>query len=126
MNSPANNRQKKSDPLMKLLTWANVGAATSLFIVFCLTAMAKPEIETFFDRFYKVNLYRRPNWDTNMMNYVGVMLLACCLISLFGLYINSKRLKRKGDYIRATQVVSLIIALIGLGLYLNHMLTTAW
>ena len=62
----------------------------------------------------------------NLLNYIGIMLVACCLISIFGIYINSKRLRRKGDYIRATQVVSLIIALIGLGLYVNHMMTYAW
>jgi hypothetical protein len=111
---------------MRLLTIANVGAAASLFAALCLTAMAKPELETFFDRFYNVNLYRRPNWDMNLMNYIGGMLLTCCLISLTGLYINSKRLRRKGDYIRATQVVSLIIAIFGLFLYLKFMLTYAW
>ncbi len=126
MNNSNQSRRKKSDPLMRLLTVANVGAAASLFTVFCLTALAKPEIETFFDRYYNVHLYRRPNWDMNLMNYIGVMLLVCCLISLSGLYINSKRLRRKGDYIRATQVVSLIIAIFGLALYLKHMLTYAW
>ncbi|HEY5672678.1 MAG TPA: hypothetical protein VIR78_03135 [Malonomonas sp.] len=126
MYSSSSSRRKKTDPLLRLLTVANVTAAASLFVVFCLTAMAKPEIETFFDRFYKVNLYRRPNWDMNLMNYIGLMLVICCIVSLAGLYINSKRLRRKGDYIRATQVVSLIIALFGLALYLKHMLTYVW
>ena len=126
MYSTHQQRSKNSDPLMKMLTLANVSAAASLFVVFCLTALAKPEIETFFDRFYQVNLYRRPNWDMALMNYIGMMLLACCLISLSGLYINSKRMKRKGDYIRATQVVSLIISILGMALYLNYMLTYAW
>lgn len=126
MNSHNESRRKISDPLMKLLIVSNVAAAATLFTAFCLTALAKPEIETFFDRYYKVNLYRRPNWDMDLMNYIGVMLLACCLISLAGLYINSKRLRRKGDYIRATQVVTLIIAIFGLALYLKYMFTYAW
>ncbi len=123
MYHQSSRRRKKPDPLLKLLSLANAGAALSLFIAFCLVAVAKPEIETFFDRFYKVNIIRRPNWDMDLMHAIAALLVFCCLISLTGIYLNSKRLKRKGDYIRATQIVSLIVALFGLGLYGYYLFT---
>ena len=123
MTNTTPNRRKGPDLLLKLLTGANVAAAAALFGAFCLTGMAKPEVETFFDRFYNLNLNRRPNWDSTLLSYIGILLLISGLISIFGLYINSKRRRRKGDYIRATQIVSLIFSIFGLALYLNHIIT---
>lgn len=123
MNKPHQNRRNGPDLLLKLLSWTNVAAVAALFGAFCITALAKPEVETFFDRYYNVNLYRRANWDMTLFSYIGILLLLSGLISLFGLYLNSKRRRRKGDYIRATQVVSLIISIFGLALYLNQVMT---
>lgn len=111
------NRRQQQDPLLKMLAWANVTAAIGLFTALCIAAVAKPEAVTFFDRFYKVNVYRRPHWDMVLVDYIALMLVISALTSIIGLIINSRRLKRKGDYIRATQVVCLVTSLAGLGLY---------
>lgn len=112
-----NNRRKHKDPMLKMLAWANAIAAIGLFSALCIAAVAKPEAVTFFDRFYKVNVYRRPYWDMVLVDYIALMLIISGLTSIAGLIINSRRLKRKGDYIRATQVVCLVMSLAGLGLY---------
>ena len=83
MTNTTPNRRKGPDLLLKLLTGANVAAAAALFGAFCLTGMAKPEVETFFDRFYNLNLNRRPNWDSTLLSYIGILLLISGLISLF-------------------------------------------
>ncbi|MCK4691601.1 MAG: hypothetical protein KAT20_07330 [Desulfuromonadales bacterium] len=114
------NRRKKTDPMIRLLTIANAIAAIGLFAVICIAAVAKPEIETFFDRFYNVNVYRRPHWDMVLVDYIAILLLISCLTSIVGLVANSQRLKRKGDYIRSTLVLCLILSLAGLGLYIAH------
>ena len=95
-------------------------AAIGLFIAICIAAVAKPEAVTFFDRFYKVNVYRRPHWDMVLVDYIAIMLLLSGLTSIVGLVINSKRLKRKGDYIRSTLVICLLMSLAGLGLYFGY------
>lgn len=113
------DRRKTKDPLMKFITWTNAIAAVGLFTAICIAAIAKPEAVTFFDRFYQVNVYRRPHWDMVLVDYIAIMLALSGLTSIVGLIINSRRLKRKGDYIRATLVLCLILSLIGLGLYIG-------
>ena len=121
MNRIHNNRRRQADPLLRWLTLTNAVAVISLFAALCITAVAKPELETFFDRYY--NLKLRQTWDTDLIGYIGLMLLLSCLTSIVGLAINSRRLRRKGDYIHSTLVLSLVISLISLGFYLKFTLT---
>jgi hypothetical protein len=114
------DRRNKKDPLLKYLAIANAVAAIGLFVAICITAVAKPEVETFFDRFYKVNVYRRPHWDMVLVDYIAIMLAFSGITSIIGLLINSRRLKRKGDYIRATLVICLVMSVAGLGLYFGY------
>ncbi len=114
------NRRDRKDPLIKYLTWANAAAAIGLFAALCIAALAKPEIPTFFDRFYQVNVYRRPHWDMALLDYIAILLALSGLTSIFGLFINSRRLKRKGDHIRATLVICLVLSIVGLGLYFGY------
>lgn len=113
-------RRKSKDPLLQILTWSNAIAAIGLFIAICIAAIAKPEAVTFFDRFYQVNVYRRPHWDMVLVDYIAMLLLLSSLTSVVGLVANSRRLKRKGDYIHSTLVVCLLLSLTGLGLYFGY------
>lgn len=111
------NRREPKDPLLRYLTWANAAAAIGLFAALCIAALAKPELPTFFDHFYRVNVYRRPYWDTVLVDYIATLLALSGITSIFGLVINSRRLKRRGDHIRATLVICLLLSIVGLGLY---------
>lgn len=113
-------RRKAKDPLLIILTWSNAIAAIGLFVAICVMAAAKPEEVTFFDRFYKVNVYRRPYWDMVLVDYIALLLLFSAVTSTIGLIVNIRRLKRKGDYIHSTLVVCLLLSLAGLGLYLGY------
>ena len=115
------DRRKTKDPLMKILTWSNAVAAVGLFAAICIAAAAKPEAVTFFDRFYNVNVYRRPHWDMVLVDYIAIMLALSGLTSVVGLIVNSRRLKRKGDYVRATLVICLVMSIAGLGLYIGYL-----
>lgn len=114
MVKPDKERRKGPDLLVRSLTWANAIASLSLVGAFCLTAMAKPQIETFFDRYYNVNLYRRPTWDMTLMKYMAGLFILSALTGVVGLLLNSRRRRRKDDYIRMTLVVCLLISLVGL------------
>jgi hypothetical protein len=116
MGKPPVERRKGPDLLVRSLTWANAVALLALIAAFFLTAMAKPEIETFFDRFYNVNLYRRPGWDMELMRYMIALFILSALTGVAGLIVNSRRRRRKQDYIRATLVVCLLASLVGVGL----------
>ena len=55
-----------------------------------------------------------------LVDYIAIMLVISGITSVIGLAINSRRLKRKGDYIRATLVICLLMSLAGLGLYFGY------
>ena len=122
MNHGYKNKRRQSDLILKLLSWMNAIAVASLVVVLFLVAFAKPDLETFFDRYYDISL--RTNWKSGFFIYIGFFLCLSLIASLVGLYLNSKRLKRKEDFIRATLIISLIISLIGIGLILNLSLNT--
>ena len=111
-------RRKIRDPLRITLTLANAIAAIGLFISLCILAAAKPESATFFDHYFNVNVYRRPHWDMALIDTIAIMLLVSGLASIVGLWANSRRLKRKGDYIHSTLVLCLMLSCAGFGLYL--------
>ena len=116
MNRPRIDRRKGPDLWIKMLTWSGLISGISLVAALFITAMAKPQVETFFDRFY--NLRLRRSWDMDLMNYIFYLLLLCLACSLGGLIINSRRRRRKEDYIRASLIVMLCISLFGLFGYL--------
>lgn len=116
MPRPHADRRKGPDLLIKLLTWSGALSGASLVAALFVTALAKPQVETFFDRFYHLKLRR--SWDMDLMHYIFLLLLLCLFSSAGGLIINSRRKRRKDDYVRASLVVMLLISLFGLFLYL--------
>ncbi len=116
-----NKRRRHPDLLLRLLTWSNALAVISLAAALCIAAIAKPELGTFFDLYYKLQL--RTTWNMDLIGYIGFMLILSCLASIAGLVFNSKRLRRRNDHIHSTLILSLIISLIGLGYYLHFTMT---
>lgn len=117
MSLKLSNRRKRPDLLLRLLTGFNAAAVICLAAALCVAAIAKPQLETFFDRYYKLQL--RQTWDQNLIGYIGLLLGLSCIASIVGLIINGKRLRRKGDHVHATLVLSLLVSLIALGFYLK-------
>lgn len=117
MTMRLNNRRKKPDLLLRLLAWFNALAVIALGAALCIAAVAKPKLETFFDRYYKIPL--RQSWDHDLIGYIGLMLFVSCIASIVGLIINSKRLRRKGDHVHATLVLSLIVSILCLLFFLK-------
>ncbi len=120
MMRPEKERRQGPDFLLRLLTWLNATAAIGLFAAICIAAVAKPEVETFFDRFYRVNIYRRQHWDMALVDYIAMLLIFSTLASAIGVLINTRRRRRKGDYIRSTLVLCLLFSVAGLGLYFSY------
>lgn len=83
-----------------------------IFIIFnlCIVFLAKPVGETFFDRFFNVTV--RSYWDANLLSFALILSLVQFIVSIFSLYLNTKRLKRKGDRIRITIIVSIFLSLL--------------
>ena len=115
------NRRKQPDKILRLLAWANATAVISLFLSICLIAIAKPKRMNFLDHFYSVQRLN-PAWNMDLVGSIGVMFLLSFLASCFGLFLNRKRMQRKGDHIHATLVLCLIASAVSLIFYLKLML----
>ena len=122
MSLRLSNRRKKSDLTLRLLAWSNAIAVISLAGAICVIAIAKPKRLNFLDHFYSVQR-PGPAWNMDLIGYVGILLLLSLFSSIAGLYLNTKRLQRKGDHVNATLVLSLIISTISLFFYLRFTLT---
>jgi len=120
MTRYAKNRRRQPDLLLGLLSICNGLAVIALAAALCVTAIAKPELETFFDRYYHLAL--RKTWNMDLANYIGVLLVFSLFASIAGLIINSRRLKRKQDHVHATLVLSLVISLVSLVFYVRLLL----
>ncbi len=121
MSFKLNNRRKYPDLTLRLLAWSNAIAVISLGVAICLIAIAKPKHENFLDHFYSVQRLN-PSWNMDLIGYIGIMLLLSFLASVIGLFLNSKRLQRKGDHVNATLILSLIISIFSLFFYLRFTL----
>ncbi len=122
MSLRLSNRRKKSDLTLRLLAWSNAIAVIALIGAVCVIAIAKPKQMNFLDHFYSVQRLN-PSWNLTLIGYIGVLLLLSLISSIFGLYLNGKRLRRKGDHINATLVLSLIISTVSLLFYLKFTLS---
>lgn len=118
MSLRLSNRRKHPDPILRLLAWSNAVAVISLAIAVAIIAVAKPQRMNFLDHFYGVQRLN-PAWDMDLIGYTGIMLLLSFITSIVGLFLNSKRMRRKGDHIHATLILSLIASTISLFFYLR-------
>lgn len=111
------NRRKQPDQTLRLLAWTNAIAVISLFLSICLIAIAKPKRMNFLDHFYSVERLN-PAWNMDLVGYIGGMFFLSFLASCFGLFLNRKRMRRKGDHLHATLILCLVASAVSLVLYL--------
>ncbi len=121
MSLRLSNRRKKNDRILRLLAVCNFTAVASLFLTIFVVAAAKPKRTNFLDHFFGVQRLN-PAWNLELVPYIGLLLVLSLAASLAGIYFNSKRLKRKGDHINATLVLSLIVSIVSLFFYLRFTL----
>jgi len=110
------DRRKKPDALCKWLEIASIAVWIILFCVLIFLEDARPQIETFFDRFFEIKV--RDAWDYNNLDTAFYLLVFLLLFSAFSIFLNSKRLKRSTDRIRKSFIISLIGSVIGIIIYL--------
>ncbi|WP_020675328.1 hypothetical protein [Geopsychrobacter electrodiphilus] len=109
------DRREGPDLWIKLLTGSGLLSGVSLVAALFVTARAKPEVETFFDRFYDLRLQK--SWDLELMEYICYLLLICLFSSLGGLLINSRRKRRKADHIWSSLIFMSCVSVFGLLAY---------
>lgn len=109
-------RRKKPDALCKWLEIASIAVWVILICVLIFYQSAKPQAETFLDRFFQIEV--RETWDHNKLNIVFCLLVFLLLFSTLSIILNFKRLKRKTDQLRKSFIISLIGSVTGIIIYL--------
>ncbi|HHW23421.1 MAG TPA: hypothetical protein GXX26_11165 [Clostridiaceae bacterium] len=100
--------RKGPDIICRMVDIASVILWGFIIVNFAIILWAKPVGETFFDRLFNISV--RDYWDAAMLQISLFLSLAQLLVSIFSLYLNSKRLKRKDDRIRISIIVSIFVA----------------
>lgn len=102
-------RRKGPDIWLRALSWLiRIGWILMLGSLI-LISFAKPDAETFYDRFYEVSRTFRDYWNDDLVFWGFYLLMTCIFISIAGITINKKRHRRREDHYR--------ISLIFLGLF---------
>jgi hypothetical protein len=105
-------RRQRPDAWVCSLEWFVVGSWLLMFVALLVFSKAKPQIETFFERYY--NLPIDPNWNLELLFYLRLLMALGLFLSLLGLVINGFRARRAEDQWRVSLIILGIVSLLGL------------
>jgi len=112
------DRRKGPDLLIKLTEWFAVLGIFMLLAALYVIGLAKPETETFFDRYFDIRL--RSYWDLDLARYIFYFMVFALLSSGAGLFINSRRHRRKEDRYDIFLLIVGLVSLAGIFVYLSR------
>ncbi len=81
-------------------------------VLLAILEKARPQVEGWEEKYAPI--YRRSYWDKQWLAVASILLSTMFIASIAGLFINSRRLKRKTDNVRFTLVVTLILSIVGM------------
>lgn len=121
MEQVPTERRRRPDGLIILLRSLNAIAVIALIGALFITAASKPSHQSFFDQFHNLRVYY--DWNYSLLRYAAFCLFLGFLSSTVGLVVNTRRLRRKKDHIRASLILCLVVSVVGLTLYFNNVLS---
>lgn len=107
-------RRRNKDLLLKVLTALGYLNAAIIILAAMLLSEAKPDA---FAGLYK-GLPLKHYWRPHIMHYLFILAILGVAVATTGLIINTKRLKRKNDSIRANLIFLETISILGVITYL--------
>ena len=103
-------RRKSTDLFRLVFIWMNIIACVGLIAAILIFHRAQPEFETFFDRFYGLQLRRY--WDQNYVRFLVYVLGAGTLGSAVCLWLSRYRGRRSTDRSRLVLALTLLYSLL--------------
>ncbi|MBN2645879.1 MAG: hypothetical protein JXR59_10450 [Desulfuromonadaceae bacterium] len=104
------DRRRGPDPLRRLLPYMAFFNWVLVVAAFFLISYAKPQTETFFERFHHLPV--RTEWNTALLDYVFWLLLGGIIMGLGGVVANFMRSRRKGDTFYVSLVAGGVLAML--------------
>lgn len=111
-NWQSTDRRKRKDPWARVLTILNILAWLLILAILMVTGRAKPEFESFFDRFYHLNI--RVWWDMELVRYLLYLVVGGTILSAAGLLLSLVRARRSSDNGRIPLLLMGIVSAAGL------------
>ncbi len=105
------DRRCGRDIWSRVLIGLNVSVWLLVIGFLIVIEMAKPQYETFFDRFYRLGL--RTEWDFEAFFYLYYLIAAGLVISIAGFCLSSVRARRKTDYSCTSFLILWVISFAG-------------
>lgn len=112
------NRRNKRDIWSVSLIVLNMFAWLLLLFVLLIFHRVQPEFETFFDRFYRLDL--RTFWDMSYLDLLIYFVMSGIVISIIGLILSRFRGRRESDH-SVSLVITGVVSLVFLGIALFHL-----
>lgn len=111
---PFNERRKGRDSLLHILTaLAVVGWSLILIAIFVIDQASPQDIEVLFSYVDTGRNAYVGNWDEQLLNIVFYIMLLGMVLSGTGLYLNSKRNRRRNDNYYLSLIFLGIISTVG-------------
>lgn len=106
-------RRRKKDAWSRLLALFNGISWFIIIGILIVTERAKPEFESFFDRFYQLNL--RTSWDMEFVEYLLYLAIGGAVVCVIGLLLSLVRARRKTDGNRVPLLIMGVVSVCGMG-----------
>lgn len=113
------DRRRGPDTLVKWVKWSGIISWILVSITLFITLVAKPDFESYMDESFHIKLQN--SWDTNIMQYVLLLLVVLFSFCMISIAINLTRCRRKSDRFNKTLIINAAAALIGILLYLIYL-----
>ncbi|WP_027850391.1 hypothetical protein [Marinospirillum insulare] len=110
-NEKIPEKRKGPDLLIKAIRGLSLITWVLMLVIIILVEKAKPDPETFFDRW--MNLSTQQGWDLDLYRSAFFLMLSVMLLACSGLLLNSFRRRRKTDSWRVNLVLVFLMALAG-------------
>lgn len=110
------DRRRKKDLWVQSIHIINFLVWALLIWVVGIIGFAKPQEQSFLDRFFHVDRYN--SWDLEMMKLAFYLMIFSFLFSIFGMYINYKRSRRRSDSFSYGLIFSLTFSFLGIVYYI--------
>lgn len=112
------DRRQKKDAWATILVILNIIVWIFLLIILFLFHNAQPEFETFFDRFYQLDI--RTFWQVNYIYLLIYFIISGLAISTIGMIICQFRARRQNDHC-GSLIIMVVVSLILLVIALFHL-----
>jgi len=105
-------RRKKKDFICSFLDAAVIIVWIAILGILSLVHFALPREENFFDRLF--NMEVNQTLDLSLLNIAFMLLIFLFVFSLISIILNTRRLKRRSDYLRKSFIISLAGSVVGI------------